>query len=104
MTLNYNNEKRSFPHRFSWFWFCFFVLHCSFKFGLFFRVCVETMLPEEVLFSIDCLIHQSDIKIDDGLFHPKEILHVQNISHWAPASIGPYSQSIKVSRHVFLFL
>ncbi|XP_032479348.1 diphthine--ammonia ligase isoform X1 [Phocoena sinus] len=71
----------------------------TFKHCLPARVCVETMLPEEVLFSIDCLIHQSDIKIDDGLFHPKEILHVQNISHWAPASIGPYSQSIKSSRH-----
>ncbi|XP_073656816.1 uncharacterized protein [Tursiops truncatus] len=71
----------------------------TFKHCLPARVCVETMLPEEVLFSIDCLIHQSDIKIDDGLFHPKEILHVQNISHWAPASIGPYSLSSTRASH-----
>lgn len=47
------------------------------------------MLPEEVLFSVDCLVHQSDRKIGYGLSHPKEVLHVQSISHWTPASIGP---------------
>ncbi|XP_007180501.2 uncharacterized protein LOC103000372 [Balaenoptera acutorostrata] len=73
----------------------------TFKHCLPARVCVETVLPEEVLFSIDCLIRQSDIKIDDGLFHPKEIPHVQNISHWAPANIGPYSQSIKVGEVMY---
>lgn len=54
------------------------------------------MLPEEVLFLKDCLVHQSDTEISGGLCHPKEILHVQGISHWAPASIGPCSQSIKL--------
>lgn len=58
------------------------------------------MLPEGLLVSKDCLARQKDIKIDDGLSHPKEILNVQNTSHWAPASNGPYGQSIKVSRHV----
>ena len=23
-------------------------------------------------------------------------MHVQSISHWAPANIGPYSQAVKV--------
>lgn len=79
-----------------------FILLCSFQFGLF--VCEETILPEEALFSIDCLVHHSDIKIGDGFSHPKEILHVPRISHWAPASIGFYSQSIKISRfQLFLF-
>lgn len=32
------------------------------------------MLPEGLLVSIDCLARQKDIKIDDGLSHPKEIL------------------------------
>ncbi|NXM68085.1 DPH6 ligase, partial [Serilophus lunatus] len=60
------------------------------------RVCVETVLPDGVLFSIDCLAHKYDIAMDDVLHDEKLVMHVQSISHWAPASIGPYSQSIKV--------
>lgn len=64
------------------------------------------MLPEGILFSIGCLAYHKDIKIGDGLSHPKEILHVQSTSYWAPASNGPYGQSVKVSDmlKVFLFL
>ncbi|XP_075569004.1 diphthine--ammonia ligase isoform X2 [Pelecanus crispus] len=60
------------------------------------RVCVETLLPDGVLFCIDCLAHNYDIATDDVLCDEKLVMHVQSISHWAPASIGPYSQSIKV--------
>ncbi|XP_046774471.1 diphthine--ammonia ligase isoform X9 [Gallus gallus] len=60
------------------------------------RVCVETLLPDGVLFCIDCLAHSCDIATDDVLSEEKLVMHVQSISHWAPASIGPYSQSIKV--------
>ncbi|NXF49654.1 DPH6 ligase, partial [Oceanites oceanicus] len=60
------------------------------------RVCVETLLPDGVLFCIDCLAHKYGIATDDVLCDEKLVMHVQSISHWAPASIGPYSQSIKV--------
>ncbi|KAM4667559.1 diphthine--ammonia ligase [Amazona ochrocephala] len=60
------------------------------------RVCVETLLPDGVLFCIDCLAHKYDIASDDVLCDEKLVMHVQSISHWAPANIGPYSQSIKV--------
>ncbi|KAM6311924.1 diphthine--ammonia ligase isoform 2-T2 [Aegotheles albertisi] len=60
------------------------------------RVCVETLLPDGVLFCIDCLAHKYDIATVDVLHDEKLVMHVQSISHWAPASIGPYSQSIKV--------
>ncbi|XP_010185599.1 PREDICTED: diphthine--ammonia ligase-like, partial [Mesitornis unicolor] len=60
------------------------------------RVCVETLLPDGVLFCIDCLAHKYDIATDDVLLDEKLVMHVQSISHWAPASIGPYSQSVKV--------
>ncbi|XP_076201048.1 diphthine--ammonia ligase isoform X2 [Aptenodytes patagonicus] len=60
------------------------------------RVCVETLLPDGVLFCIDCLAHKYDIATDDVLRDEKLVMHVQSISHWAPANIGPYSQSIKV--------
>ncbi|KAM6275062.1 diphthine--ammonia ligase [Porphyrio hochstetteri] len=60
------------------------------------RVCVETLLPDGVLFCIDCLAHKCDVAMDNLLCDEKLVMHVQSISHWAPASIGPYSQSIKV--------
>ncbi|XP_068019023.1 diphthine--ammonia ligase [Melanerpes formicivorus] len=60
------------------------------------RVCVETLLPDGVLFCVDCLAHKRDLATDDVLGGEKLVMHVQSISHWAPASIGPYSQSIKV--------
>ncbi|NWT32930.1 DPH6 ligase, partial [Cardinalis cardinalis] len=60
------------------------------------RVCVETLLPDGVLFCIDCLAHKYDMATDDVVNDEKLVMHVQSISHWAPASIGPYSQSIKV--------
>ncbi|NWX06011.1 DPH6 ligase, partial [Caloenas nicobarica] len=60
------------------------------------RVCVETLLPDGVLFCIDCLAHKCDVAMDDVLRDEKLVMHVQSISHWAPASIGPYSQSVKV--------
>lgn len=57
---------------------------------------METLLPDGVLFCIDCLAHKYDIAADDVLRDEKLVMHVQSISHWAPANIGPYSQSIKV--------
>ncbi|NWJ07108.1 DPH6 ligase, partial [Crypturellus undulatus] len=60
------------------------------------RVCVETPLPDGVLFCIDCLAQRCDAAADDMLPDEKLVMHVQSISHWAPANIGPYSQSIKV--------
>ncbi|XP_014797142.1 PREDICTED: diphthine--ammonia ligase isoform X2 [Calidris pugnax] len=60
------------------------------------RVCVETLLPDGVLFCMDCLAHKYNVAMDDVLREEKLVMHVQSISHWAPASIGPYSQSIKV--------
>ncbi|NXX89798.1 DPH6 ligase, partial [Centropus bengalensis] len=65
------------------------------------RVCVETPLPDGILFQIDCLAHKHDAAVDGVLHEEKLVMHVQSISHWAPASIGPYSQSIKVGDVVY---
>ncbi|XP_074853026.1 diphthine--ammonia ligase isoform X2 [Carettochelys insculpta] len=65
------------------------------------RVCAEAPLPEGVLFSMDCLAHKGDIPIGDLECYQKQIMHVQSISHWAPANIGPYSQSIKVGEVLY---
>lgn len=32
----------------------------------------------------------------------RDTMHVQSISHWAPANIGPYSQAIKIGNVIHL--
>lgn len=29
-------------------------------------------------------------------------MHVQSISHWAPANIGPYSQAVRIDNVIYL--
>ncbi|KAG7466191.1 hypothetical protein MATL_G00162180 [Megalops atlanticus] len=65
------------------------------------RVCVEAPLPRGQLLQMDCLLHDwVGAALDDTARH-KHVLHVQSLSHWAPANIGPYSQAIEVDEMVF---
>jgi len=54
------------------------------------RVCVELPLPSNVVFKLDACLHKVN-------HVTKENLHVQSISYWAPANIGPYSQAVKIN-------
>lgn len=57
------------------------------------RVCVETCLPEGCHVIMEVIAfknHPNDID------HRRQTMHVQGISHWSPANIGPYSQSTKI--------
>ena len=60
---------------------------------IFYRVCVQTNLPDNVDLQLDCYGYccHSD----------RETMHVQCLSHWAPANIGPYSQCVQVSCYSF---
>uniref|UniRef100_A0A667YPJ0 Diphthine--ammonia ligase n=1 Tax=Myripristis murdjan TaxID=586833 RepID=A0A667YPJ0_9TELE len=60
------------------------------------RVCVQAPLLAGQLLQMDCLLHNRDKPLEDGSFHHREALHVQSLSHWAPANIGPYSQALRV--------
>ena len=55
------------------------------------RVCVEAVLPKEVVFRLDC------VACHDGCETVRRNLHVESVSFWAPANIGPYSQAVLVS-------
>ena len=55
----------------------------------YFRVCVSTLLPEGVFARIEVLA-----SLDPQV--TSSYMHVQSLSHWAPASIGPYSQAYLV--------
>uniref|UniRef100_A0A3B3VZ20 Diphthine--ammonia ligase n=1 Tax=Poecilia latipinna TaxID=48699 RepID=A0A3B3VZ20_9TELE len=65
------------------------------------RVCVQAPLPAGQLLQMDCLLHDWTEPLEEGCFRHKEALHVQSLSHWAPANIGPYSQAFKVDELVF---
>uniref|UniRef100_A0A4W6ELE9 Diphthine--ammonia ligase n=1 Tax=Lates calcarifer TaxID=8187 RepID=A0A4W6ELE9_LATCA len=60
------------------------------------RVCVQAPLPAGQRLQMDCLLHDWSEPLKEGCFHQKEALHVQSLSHWAPANIGPYSQALRV--------
>ncbi|XP_055716287.1 uncharacterized protein LOC129810065 [Phlebotomus papatasi] len=51
------------------------------------RACVETNLPEGLWIILDVLVA---VTADPSI--PRDCIHVQGISHWAPSNIGPYSQ------------
>lgn len=65
------------------------------------RVCVEAPLPDGISLQVDCLVHKSESTLQDITQGQKEVMHVQSISHWAPANIGPYSQSVKIGDEIF---
>ena len=58
------------------------------------RACVGVDLPENIGVRLDC------IAIKEKRSSDRQSLHVQGLSYWAPANIGPYSQAITV-RQVF---
>lgn len=45
---------------------------------------------------MDCLLHAWAEPLEEGRFRERGALHVQSMSHWAPANIGPYSQAVRV--------
>ncbi|KAI0219040.1 Diphthine--ammonia ligase [Lamellibrachia satsuma] len=62
------------------------------------RVCVEVALPVGVALQMDCVAHRNtgDVALE------RHTMHVQSVSHWAPANIGPYSQAVKIDDIVYV--
>lgn len=58
------------------------------------RACVAVDLPKPIRIRLECLARQ-DPK-PGGSLPSRQALHVQGLSYWAPANIGPYSQAILV--------
>lgn len=55
------------------------------------RACVAADLPAPIRVRIDCIAFAETTPT------ARQALHVQGLSYWAPANIGPYSQAIVVS-------
>ncbi|KAK0242589.1 hypothetical protein EDD85DRAFT_811884 [Armillaria nabsnona] len=60
------------------------------------RACVAVDLPHPRRVKIDCIAFA-----DESLAFRKA-LHVQSLSYWAPANIGPYSQAIISDERIFI--
>jgi diphthine-ammonia ligase len=60
------------------------------------RACVAVNLPSPHQVALECLAFA------DSSPRERSALHVQGISYWAPANIGPYSQAIGVCDRVKL--
>ncbi|KAK0158772.1 hypothetical protein PV328_009726 [Microctonus aethiopoides] len=58
------------------------------------RVCIECPLNVHVV--IDALAYREIERSNDEKILKRHTMHVQSISHWSPANIGPYSQAIRV--------
>ncbi|XP_020612989.1 diphthine--ammonia ligase-like isoform X1 [Orbicella faveolata] len=62
------------------------------------RACIQLNLPEDIAIQADCLVYAAQ-STDTSV---REAMHVQSISHWAPANIGPYSQATKAGDTIFV--
>lgn len=60
------------------------------------RACVAVDLPPHTNVKLDCIASFKDSLID------RRGLHVQGLSYWAPANIGPYSQAIIADDTIFI--
>ncbi|XP_012275518.1 diphthine--ammonia ligase isoform X2 [Orussus abietinus] len=58
------------------------------------RVCIACPLNVHVV--LDALAYKEISNVGDKEVHKRHTMHVQSISHWAPANIGPYSQAVRV--------
>ena len=57
------------------------------------RACVAVNLPSHRQVALECVAFSCRSPLE------RFALHVQGISYWAPANIGPYSQAIGVRDH-----
>ncbi|KZT26860.1 hypothetical protein NEOLEDRAFT_1161800, partial [Neolentinus lepideus HHB14362 ss-1] len=60
------------------------------------RACVAVDLPSPIRVMLDCVAYSRDASSE------RRALHVQSISYWAPANIGPYSQAITADQRIFI--
>ncbi|XP_016420216.1 diphthine--ammonia ligase-like [Sinocyclocheilus rhinocerous] len=65
------------------------------------RVCVQVWLPVSQQLRMDVLLHDGTVVYEEDAFPQRGTLHVQSLSDWAPANIGPYSQAVQVRAAVF---
>ncbi|KAG5681606.1 hypothetical protein PVAND_011022 [Polypedilum vanderplanki] len=64
------------------------------------RVCVETCLPENCHVIMEAVAFKTGFANEAD--YKRQTMHVQGISHWSPANIGPYSQATRIGEITYL--
>lgn len=59
------------------------------------RACVQTPLPPDCPVQLEAIAWRKHGDVGDAGCD-RYTLHVQSVSHWAPANIGPYAQAVRV--------
>lgn len=67
-------------------------------YGSFFGISPPARACVGVDFSLDIRVKLDCIAFIEQTAQERQSLHVQGLSYWAPANIGPYSQAITVRR------
>ncbi|KAG0021303.1 hypothetical protein BGZ80_002672 [Entomortierella chlamydospora] len=62
------------------------------------RACVGANLPSDIRIQVNCTAIRKEVSSPN----PRKTLHVQGISYWAPANIGPYSQATEQAYHAYI--
>ena len=65
------------------------------------RACVSALLPKGQNILMDVIVHLPPFSASSTT-SSRTALHVRSISFWAPANIGPYSQSVHVGGRLFI--
>ncbi|KIJ56701.1 hypothetical protein M422DRAFT_22862 [Sphaerobolus stellatus SS14] len=60
------------------------------------RACVSADLPSNIRVRLECITN------DASTPYSRRALHVQSLSYWAPANIGPYSQAITTGGRIYI--
>ncbi|XP_069686866.1 uncharacterized protein [Periplaneta americana] len=68
------------------------------------RICVEAPLPPSTPVLLEALGYRSSDQENEqnGQRCKRHTMHVQGVSHWAPANIGPYSQAVRVGDIIYV--
>lgn len=63
------------------------------------RVCIECPLSDGLQVIIEAVAFRPQ---NNDLSNQRHTMHVQSISHWAPANIGPYSQATRIGEITYI--
>lgn len=67
------------------------------------RVCVECPLPDNLQVIVEAVAYRPSVhESQDVTINRRHTMHAQGISHWAPANIGPYSQSTRIGEITYI--
>lgn len=66
------------------------------------RVCVQCPLPQNCHVILEAIAYRVKNEYIECLDYRRQTMHVQGISHWAPANIGPYSQSTRIGDIIYI--